>query len=325
MAKKRYKTIGLGGTFDHFHNGHASFVEFAAGLADRLVVGITDPELTKFKPWQETIQPYFKRAQSVHRFCQRYQIKHQIIRLIDPFGPTIEPGAKIDALAVTESTIAGGDKINEIRRGMKLRDLPIHIHKLLEDEDGKTLAAFRIRSGVVNREGVVYGHAFANDLKLSQNQREFFQKVHGEIVEQPMLHAKFRIAIGDITLRKFQSSRWPFSLGIYDGHSQRQKIDHIFVEPPENIPKIKNPAGVITNQIFKFLADFFENSEGRQKQKRKQNLLMIDGEEDLAGVAAILAAPLNTIIYYGQPDQGLVELTVTEKIKDHFYYLLSGH
>jgi len=321
MAKKRYKTVGLGGTFDHFHNGHASFIEFAAGLADQLIIGVTDPELTKFKPYQEIIQPYFKRAQFVHRFCQRHQIKHQITRLIDPFGPTIDPDTKIDALAVTESTIAGGDKINEIRRGMKLRDLPIHIHKLLKDEDGETLAAFRIRSGVVNREGIVYGRVFANDLKLSQDQREFFQKVHGEIVEQPTLHAKFRIAIGDITLQKFQSSQWPFSLGIYDGHSQRQKIDHIFMKSPENILKIKNPAGMITNQLFNFLADFFENSENKRKQK--QNLLMIDGEEDLTTVAAVLAAPLNTMIYYGQPNQGLVELTVTEKIKDRFYHLLS--
>lgn len=315
MAKKRYHTVGLGGTFDHFHDGHASFINFASGFAEELIVGITDPELTKYKPYPENIQPYFKRAQFVHRFCQRNKIKHQITRLMDPFGPTINPDAKIDALAVTESTVVGGDKINEIRRSMKLRDLPIHIHKLLKDEAGETLAAFRIRAGISNRAGKVYGRIFESDLNLNPDQRDFFQKIQGEIVDEPKSITKIRVAVGDITLNKFKTNHWQFDLGIFDGHSERQKI----AETSDSATaEISNPPGFITAELYKYLVKFFNQNS------KKGQLLRIKGEEDLATIATVLAAPLNATIYYGQPGYGLVELPVTEELKNRFYYILSN-
>jgi uncharacterized protein (UPF0218 family) len=50
--------------------------------------------------------------------------------------------------------------------------------------------------------------------------------------------------------------------------------------------------------------------------------LFIQGEEDLAAVALSLVLPLGSCIYYGQPQKGMVELVVTEKIKQSFFDLL---
>jgi len=46
--------------------------------------------------------------------------------------------------------------------------------------------------------------------------------------------------------------------------------------------------------------------------------LLVKGEEDLATVAAVLHAPLAATVYYGQPQEGLVEIIVTETVKEKF-------
>ena len=67
---KRYKTVGLGGTFDHFHDGHRHFLKYAASLSLRLHIGITHPKLTLHKSHAHLIESWEKRAQSVKKFCQ---------------------------------------------------------------------------------------------------------------------------------------------------------------------------------------------------------------------------------------------------------------
>ena len=44
--------------------------------------------------------------------------------------------------------------------------------------------------------------------------------------------------------------------------------------------------------------------------------IIVDGEEDLAALAAIKTAPENSIVFYGQPGEGLVKVCVDEKIKE---------
>ena len=51
--------------------------------------------------------------------------------------------------------------------------------------------------------------------------------------------------------------------------------------------------------------------------------MQVNGEEDLVVLPLILLTPLNTIIYYGQPSEGLVKVIVSESIKDKAYNLVS--
>ncbi|MDG7054637.1 MAG: GTP-dependent dephospho-CoA kinase family protein, partial [Nitrososphaerota archaeon] len=43
--------------------------------------------------------------------------------------------------------------------------------------------------------------------------------------------------------------------------------------------------------------------------------IIVDGEEDLLVIPVCIYAPENTIIMYGQPNEGLVVVTVNEEIK----------
>lgn len=51
-------------------------------------------------------------------------------------------------------------------------------------------------------------------------------------------------------------------------------------------------------------------------------LLLVDGEEDLLALPAIVHAPIGGVVYYGQPQQGLVEVMVTEEKKREVLALL---
>ncbi|HZJ18601.1 MAG TPA: DUF359 domain-containing protein, partial [Patescibacteria group bacterium] len=58
-------------------------------------------------------------------------------------------------------------------------------------------------------------------------------------------------------------------------------------------------------------------------ENKKKTLILIKGEDDLAVLPLILCAPLNFYIYYGQPDKGVVEILVTEDVKEKAYKLAS--
>ena len=59
--------------------------------------------------------------------------------------------------------------------------------------------------------------------------------------------------------------------------------------------------------------------------KGRNMVIKVDGEEDLAGVPAILLSPLGSIVLYGQPSVGLVLVEVTEKKKEILLKLINKY
>lgn len=72
--------------------------------------------------------------------------------------------------------------------------------------------------------------------------------------------------------------------------------------------KVKNPPGTITDQAWSAI-EKASNSCRRTK-------IHVDGEEDLLALVAILTVPLNSIVLYGQPLQGVVVVRVTTEIRE---------
>jgi len=130
INKILYKSVGLGGTFDHFHDGHKSFIRYAASFSRELIIGVTTKKMTLSKPFNKTIKLAWSRSKAVKNFCFQEGINAKIIELNDIFGPTIEPKT-VQAIACTTDTASGANKINEVRSKMSMRELPIHVHKLL--------------------------------------------------------------------------------------------------------------------------------------------------------------------------------------------------
>lgn len=330
LKRRQYQTIGLGGTFDRLHHGHKSFLDFATTLGNELMIGLTDSKLTQDKPLAHLIESYQVRKRALAVYCQRQGYKFNILKIKDIYGPTLDKSSSPEALVVTSATLKGGELINRQRIKHKLKPLPIHVHSLQKDQTKKPISSARIRQGIISRAGQVYHLIFAKDQQLSSRQNKFFSNNQGALVvdNQGALvanqnikaknsHIKTkskidssktdaRVVVGDVCLQKFIDQGWSYDLAIFDQLNERlpYELKNIKVEAVAN-----NPPGFITKNLVKTLLLW--------TQHRYKHLL-IKGEEDLAAVAATLVFPLNTHIYYGQPQEGMIELVVTEKIKQQF-------
>lgn len=83
---------------------------------------------------------------------------------------------------------------------------------------------------------------------------------------------------------------------------------------------VKNPPGYIATTLVHAVHQAIE----RRLRGGKRSIIRVIGEEDLAGVPAILLAPLGTVVLYGQPGEGMVAVDVTEEKKDTIRNILLG-
>ena len=75
--------------------------------------------------------------------------------------------------------------------------------------------------------------------------------------------------------------------------------------------RVRNPAGTITPELY----STFESIQPPAK-------IIVEGEEDLATLPAVLNAPIESVVAYGQPNEGIVLIEVTEQKKREFQKLL---
>lgn len=313
MHRKPYHKLAMGGTFDHFHVGHKYFIDFGAKLADKLIIGLTTNKLLQGKKLADQIEDFQTRKKNIIRYCKKNNYQCLIIPLDNPYGPTIDREEKIGALAVTEFTTNGAKAINDLRLTMGMRSLPTHVCPMLKDKNGQAISSTRIRAGQINRHGDIYLSLFSQVIKISDNIKSILSKPQGKIVESVKNSKNKIILVGDTTLRRALEQNWIFDLAIFDAKEQRKKIPLLI--PKKNIDlEAINKAGEISSDL---------TSKINQAINNNYKYLFVDGEEDLAALVIAMIAPLGTKLYYGQPDQGLVEVEVSEKIKEKFFDILS--
>ncbi len=321
---KKYKIIGMGGTFDHLHLGHQAFLRFAASLADEIWVGVTTNELTRTKKFFQMIEPFETRSANVTQFLIQENIQGKVFPLSDPCGPTLQ-GSPVEAIVVTEITKGGGDFINQCRVNLQLPVLPIEQCELLKDEKAEYISSTRIREGKVNRQGKVYSLCLEKGLVLNQAQKDFFKNKHGQVVLQPTNPYLYTYVVGDMVLETFLQNNWPYHIGIYDGFNQRQIFQSTHLVNVKEDKAAVNPAGQISKEFVKFLMVTQENLfKSRESTAIAPLHVRVNGEEDLGAVIMCLIGPLGAVIYYGQPNEGIVEMVVTEQLKEQFYSVLCG-
>lgn len=93
---------------------------------------------------------------------------------------------------------------------------------------------------------------------------------------------------------------------IVDGKENRKKrtppkVKHVVSA------KVRNPAGTITMEAMDGIREAFRG--------RKPARVLVDGEEDLLAIPAVIFAPLGARVYYGQPGEGIVMLKVDAAMK----------
>lgn len=116
------------------------------------------------------------------------------------------------------------------------------------------------------------------------------------------------VAVGDVVSSNMIKHGIYPQVFIVDNRVMREPIAPIQVNANETI-YVKNPAGTLTE----------EARDGVQKALNKEEHLikvMVDGEEDLLTLAAVVYAPENSLVIYGQPHEGVVVVMTTREKKD---------
>jgi uncharacterized protein (UPF0218 family) len=130
------------------------------------------------------------------------------------------------------------------------------------------------------------------------------------------------IAVGDIIYTSLIQVGLVPDIGVIDYKSRRVRIGaisnikyQISKLQIKNQKEIINKPGTISKDavepIKKAIDIQISHPEGVKPQ-----LIIIEGEEDLLALPAILFAPLRSVVLYGQMDLGVVMVEVDEKIKN---------
>ncbi len=146
-----YSLVGLGGTFDHLHEGHKSLLRNAFKLGKRVAIAIAVSELLRTKDHKQEIENYEVRVQNVTNFILKeleiFDSRFSIIPLTDPYGPAITNG-ELDAHISSVETYKVALEINVRRIENGLPPLILIIIPLVLGDNGKKISSSSIRASL---------------------------------------------------------------------------------------------------------------------------------------------------------------------------------
>ncbi len=116
----------------------------------------------------------------------------------------------------------------------------------------------------------------------------------------------FLITVGDATTEKMIRYGFAPSLQIVDSLEQRSKRE-IPEGQVKTLLQCVNPAAQITNESVDVIKQAFSASPPVR--------IIVTGEEDLLVIPAVIYAPENSTVLYGQPNEGLVIVTVNSQTR----------
>jgi GTP-dependent dephospho-CoA kinase len=131
--------------------------------------------------------------------------------------------------------------------------------------------------------------------------------VRGEEFLALVASAPFVVAVGDRVTETLQETtgRSP-DVFVVDGMERRSAREVPRIAHASTI-KAKNPAGRITKAALGAMRRAFAGE--------KPAMVLIDGEEDLLTIPAVIDAPLGAVVFYGQPLEGVVAVEVDASSK----------
>ena len=139
--------VGMGGTFDHLHDGHKSLIMIALSLSEKVVIGLTSDNLLTKKKFRSKIENYQKRLEILKSYISETSdlSRVEIIKLEDPYGPPINE-ADYEGIIVSQETYEGALKINQIREEKDFKPLIIVVIPLILDKKKNKISSTSIRA-----------------------------------------------------------------------------------------------------------------------------------------------------------------------------------
>lgn len=144
---------------------------------------------------------------------------------------------------------------------------------------------------------------------------QLFPNVAAAIERLRQLHPSRLIAVGDVVTADLLEAGLRPDVAVVDMKVMRLPVDEKTKRAVEafeaTVVRVKNQAGSITPELREAL-----------EAAKPPLKIVVEGEEDLATLPAVLSAPLGSAVVYGQPGEGLVLVEVTESKRREFEMLL---
>ncbi|SNQ60334.1 phosphopantetheine adenylyltransferase [Candidatus Methanoperedens nitratireducens] len=145
--------VVVGGTFDPLHDGHRALLKKACELSNGggLLIGLTSDRMAKNK--SHKVDDYRTRYNAIMELTSAQGIKPEIIKLDDPYGPTLRDD--FDYIVVSPETYPTALRINEIREENGMRPIEIVLVDYILADDGLPISSSRISRGEIDEHGRV--------------------------------------------------------------------------------------------------------------------------------------------------------------------------
>ena len=135
-----------------------------------------------------------------------------------------------------------------------------------------------------------------------------------ENIQKHIMDNSYLITVGDRTTEKMINFDIIPSLQIIDNIEKREKRESPKLSDLTTTFNVENPPAEITLQSIDIIKKAFSMSPPVR--------IVVNGEEDLLVLPVCILAPQNSIVMYGQPNEGLVIVKITSEIRNKAQSLL---
>ena len=147
-------------------------------------------------------------------------------------------------------------------------------------------------------------------LVLPEEHRKLFKDPFGELHPDmdsviPLIANRIVYAVGDVVTHNLQKKGIIPAIAVVDGQTMRMPCSRM-PAMTGNCIRVENPPGTITDELTRAIGEAVTSTPVT---------IFVDGEEDLAVIPLVLAAPDGTIVLYGQPHKGVVLRKVNAEAK----------
>jgi len=154
-------------------------------------------------------------------------------------------------------------------------------------------------------------------LKLPENLRDQLKIPLGDLIKEENVNKEniltkigsepIVITVGDRTTENMINLGIMPQIQIVDGLEKRNKRLVPADDAISTNLSCKNPPGEITEESIQVIQKAFSSEPPVR--------ITVDGEEDLLVLPVCIHAPENSVVMYGQPNEGLVIVTITPEIR----------
>lgn len=155
-------------------------------------------------------------------------------------------------------------------------------------------------------------------LRLPAEHRDCFKRPFGTLYPDipallPALEGRPVYAVGDVVTENILKAGITPQIAIIDGYTMRSPVNRSPLLLSRRATAW-NPAGTITPELIAAIEEAVADPP---------RLIIVDGEEDLAVIPLVIAAPPGAVVLYGQPCEGVILRIVDAEAKERAEFLFS--